>query len=419
MAPKRDAASRARKALTPERSDPEDKSGSDDNEGSEEEFEPPLNQAGASPPAFDPVVAPPTTGKGKAQASSSTLGYQSNPLFDAARLDRDTILEQQAEQQEQLRQLFSLVSALGSEIRTAVQGNSLGQSTADTKSVSSQQKKVTFRDATLELGVDDDEEDDEVVDDNRRFDNDDGYVSHTYYRDYISEGFSKRSPSRLAANKPAYFPIDDPVTRQLNASKYSAKATEYSITVANAFFTSITKAALDDVIAAHNGGADPTAISDLLGRVQANMAAMEDMHRDRMLYLDLTSDPSSSATEKDYANNVLRNEFTPGVQNKGGSARSNKVFAAYQLQFLKATQFASAKATANRHLASSTGSGYGPSTPGSGSSTAPNPSSKTQLKKKNAREKAAAGGRPATAGEKEAPAGGRPPRQKQADKQED
>ena len=112
MAPKRDAASRARKALTPERSDPEDKSGSDDNEESEEEFEPPLNQAGASPPAFDPIVAPPTTGKGKAQASSATLGYQSNPLFDAARLDRDTILEQQAEQQEQLRQLFSLVSTL-------------------------------------------------------------------------------------------------------------------------------------------------------------------------------------------------------------------------------------------------------------------------------------------------------------------
>ena len=100
MAPKRDAASRARKALTPELSDPEDMSISDDNEESEDKFDPPLNQAGAIPLAFDPIVAPPTTGKGKAQASSSTLGYQSNPLFDAARLDRDTILEPQAEQQE-------------------------------------------------------------------------------------------------------------------------------------------------------------------------------------------------------------------------------------------------------------------------------------------------------------------------------
>jgi len=45
--------------------------------------------------------------------------------------------------------------------------------------------------------------------------------------------------------------------------------------------------------------------------------------------LDLTCDPSSSATERDFANNVLRNELTPRVQNKGGSARFNKIFVAY------------------------------------------------------------------------------------------
>ncbi len=87
------------------------------------------------------------------------------------------------------------------------------------------------------------------------------------------------------------------------------------------------------------------------------MVAIKDMHRDRMLFLDLTSDPNPSTTEKDYANNVLRNEINPGVQNKGGSAKSNKIFAAYQIQLLKATKFASAKASANRHLASSTCSG--------------------------------------------------------------
>jgi hypothetical protein len=62
------------------------------------------------------------------------------------------------------------------------------------------------------------------------------------------------------------------------------------------------------------------------------MNAIEDMHRDHMLYLYLTSDPNSSATERDFANNILRNDFTPGVQNKGGSAIRNKVCAAYQLQ---------------------------------------------------------------------------------------
>ncbi len=76
-----------------------------------------------------------------------------------------------------------------------------------------------------------------------------------------------------------------------------------------------------------------------------------------MLFLDLTSDPGATATERDYANNVLKNDFSPGVQNKGGSAKANKLFASYQLQFLKATQFASAKASANRHIASSSGTG--------------------------------------------------------------
>jgi hypothetical protein len=117
------------------------------------------------------------------------------------------------------------------------------------------------------------------------------------------------------------------------------------------------------------------------------MAAIEDMHRDRMLFLDLTSDPSSSATERDFANNVLRNEFTLGVQNMGGSARSNKIFAAYQTQYLKATQFASTKAYASRNLASSLGSGYGSGSTGSSGSTPPNPASKTQQKKESSKGK--------------------------------
>ena len=83
-------------------------------------------------------------------------------------------------------------------------------------------------------------------DENRGIDSGDDYVSHGMYRGIIAEGFDKRSPSRLAS----YFLIDDPVTRTLTASKYSAKAREYSITVANAFFASVTKASLDDAISA-------------------------------------------------------------------------------------------------------------------------------------------------------------------------
>ena len=105
------------------------------------------------------------------------------------------------------------------------------------------------------------------------------------------------------------------------------------------------------------------------------------MHRDRMLFLDLVSDPTSSATERDFANNILYNDLKPGVQNKGGSARSNKVFAAYQLQFLKATQFASAKATADRHLATSTGSASGSGSCSNNNGRASNPGSDSQKKK--------------------------------------
>jgi hypothetical protein len=87
------------------------------------------------------------------------------------------------------------------------------------------------------------------------------------------------------------------------------------------------------------------------------------------------------------------NEFTPGVQNKGGSARFNKIFAAYQTQCIKASRFASAKASASRHLASL-------GSTGSNGSTAPKYASKAQQEKKVTKKKASTGGRPATTDEK-------------------
>jgi hypothetical protein len=81
----------------------------------------------------------------------------------------------------------------------------------------------------------------------------------------------------LKSNKPAYFHIDDPVTRTLTASKYSVKAQEYWITVANAFFASVTKTTLDDAISAALEG-DEQASLTLLSQASNNMAAIEDMH---------------------------------------------------------------------------------------------------------------------------------------------
>ena len=70
-----------------------------------------------------------------------------------------------------------------------------------------------------------------------------------------------------------------------------------------------------------------------------------------MFFMYLTSNPSSTTAQRGFADNVLGNEFTPILHNKGGSARTSKN-AAYESTFIKANQFATAKASATRHLAS-------------------------------------------------------------------
>ena len=398
MAPKKTIAEHLRARLSPARKDPEEGTSNE-----EEEFSPPLNQQGATNPVFDPVIGPPS-GKEKLLASASSDPHFRQPYVTSR---DDEVLERVAVQDEQLRQLFRIVSSLGSDVRSCIDiigAKEIQRFDDATQSDPSQKGKgkaasrsVSFADlAEDDREVQDDDDDNNNDDDDDEIGEVDDYVSHLFYRERLAEGFDKRSPSRLAANKPAYFPIDDSVTRTLATSKYSAKAAEYSITVANAFFAAVTRAALDDAIAATKEG-DTKSASILLAQVSNNMAAIEDLHRDRMLFLDLTSDPSASATEKDYANNILRNEFTPGVQNKGGSSKANKNFAAYQQQFLRATQFASAKATANRHLASSSGSGSSTTYEGR-TPQAPNPSSNTQKKKAAAAAKKTTGERGGAAG---------------------
>jgi hypothetical protein len=67
----------------------------------------------------------------------------------------------------------------------------------------------------------------------------------------------------------------------------------------------------------------------LFAHVSNTMAAIEDLHRDMMMFLDPTSDLNAPASKKDYANNIIRNEFTPRVHNKWGSSKATKNFAAY------------------------------------------------------------------------------------------
>jgi hypothetical protein len=88
-------------------------------------------------------------------------------------------------------------------------------------------QKDTGKAASRSVSFADLEEDDkEIQDDNNNGVKDEDendynindYVSHGFYRDRLAEGFDKRAPVRLASNTPAYFPIDDSVTRTLTAS---------------------------------------------------------------------------------------------------------------------------------------------------------------------------------------------------------
>jgi hypothetical protein len=187
------------------------------------------------------------------------------------------------------------------------------QRTKDDNKKSGPAQKETGKAASRSVSFADLEEDNrEIKDDDNNNDNgnDDDecdasdYVSHSFYKNHIAEGFDKRAPSRLSSSKPSYYPIDDSVTRTLTASKYFAKAAEYNITVAHAFYAAVTRSALDENIAALRDGDDKT-VAILLTQVSNNMAAVEDLHRDRMMFLDLTSDPNATAPESDYANNVL------------------------------------------------------------------------------------------------------------------
>ena len=122
------------------------------------------------------------------------------------------------------------------------------------------------------------------------------------------------------------------------------------VTVANAFYASIAHEAEKDVVEALEAGDVKNAMC-LLKQVYNNLGATRDMLNDRMLFLDINADPGATSKQKSFANNILRNEFTPGVEDREGSAKTHRYFKLYEEQYIKATLGASAKAQANKHLA--------------------------------------------------------------------
>jgi len=168
--------------------------------------------------------------------------------------------------------LFLLVSSLGSKIVAVAEviaessSSNIRVEPPESGPSHQEKEKVAARNVSFAKEVDGKEgenDENDYNDDDRGIDSGDDYASYIMYRNIIAEGFDNMSQSWLASNKPAYFPIDDPVTRTLPASKYLAKALEYSSTVANAFFASVTRESLDYAIFAALEGDQQSALTIL------------------------------------------------------------------------------------------------------------------------------------------------------------
>ena len=318
------------------------------------------NQQGAPPPFPEPH----SINRGKEAASASQPQNQDPSIFFET---FSNVCQQQLEQQQHNQRLYGLIERITEKLDLVSEQSISARDLLEARLQAPRPTEDENHTApggqaqgSLNNGSnnDDDDDDDFAV----------LYVDHTFYRHKIGEGFIQRQPSELAPAKPAYFNIDDQVTRSLNDTKTSARRAEYTVTVANAFYASIAHEAQKDAVEALEAGDVKNALC-LLKQVSNNLGATRDMLTDRMLFLNINADPGATSKQKSFANDILRNEFTPGVEDRGGSSKTHKYFKLYEEQCLKAMLGASAKAQANRHLAAgSYGNGGGAGSSSSSSS---------------------------------------------------
>ena len=335
---------------------------------------PPRHQPGESPTKLeeeeaiqqelDCATSPSVTQKETKAASAS-------PFFtaDTAALCESIQLIRQQQQQQQQQQLATLLSQLSCKLDTFISKTQPGEAGPSEVRHSAPPRK---EEEPIDVYSSDDDE--EFYHEAPSGD----YVPHALYRSRIGAGFAKRSPPDLAPDKPEYYTIDDQVTRHLASSKYSAKLTEYNLTVSQAFFSAIVLEAAKDACSAHADG-DDKAVGILLHQIVNNLSVTTDLQKDRMFFLEVSSDPNAPCNKKDFAHDILRNNFVPSVREHGVSDTTAREFAHYEGQRRKAILGASAKAAAHRHLAAS--SGWAGSSSGGGSSSSKRTDPKTSRPK--------------------------------------
>jgi hypothetical protein len=180
-----------------------------------------LNQQGGPPP----FPEPPLLSRGAGATSSSQQNLDPSIFFGTF----SNVFQHQLQQQQHNQQLYGMIERLTKKL-DLVSGHSISardllesQLRAPRPTKDGKPKQILSNGITS-----DDDDEDELA---TRF------VDHTFYRHKIGEGFVQRQPSELAAAKPAYFNIDDQVTRTLCEVKTSARRAENTATVTNAFFT--------------------------------------------------------------------------------------------------------------------------------------------------------------------------------------
>ena len=82
----------------------------------------------------------------------------------------------------------------------------------------------------------------------------------------------------------------------------------------------------------------------LFKQVSINLGATSDMQGDMLLFLNINSDPGATLKQKSFANDILRNDSSPRVTDRGGSSSTQKKLKRYEKQCLRATIGAYAKA---------------------------------------------------------------------------
>ncbi len=95
--------------------------------------------------------------------------------------------------------------------------------------------------------------------------------------------------------------------------------------MANAFYASIAHEAQKGVVETLEAGDIKNALC-FLKQVSNNLGETRAMLNDRMLFLNINADPVATSKQKSFVNDILHNEVTPVVQDRGGYAKTHRYF---------------------------------------------------------------------------------------------